>query len=380
MKLAEICPSLLVKDSHRKGPPHTHTPLQVSHILRFLLKPLLGDDSMLYYQFKKFKETFWVATETSFLRSYLWKWKRSLNAGVRGKCDPTRCFDWILRCLLWCVFQVSWFRLETALALVVLPLPGFDHQVFCIIVGRIQCVLEEDGRNYLSTKKKIFRSSQLPAEWWWWWWWWCVRVLCARVLCAPVLCRGVFGGHVLAAVLLRLCFLWWYGCCGDAVCDGGAFCSGIFLEMVLLVVAFLWWSFNTLKLRSFDQHTKAYSKLTLDLKSPSCPFTYWLSTVSPVVRIEICSDTKKEHNYAQVKPASSVNHVFKGSAHQSRPNLNHVMILERNLHKGAVAVSDVALFDVALRRFHQWWPAISAKICGTVSQRRSRLLYRHGHW
>ena len=33
-------------------------------------------------------------------------------------------------------------------------------------------------------------------------------------------------------------------------------------------------------------------------------------------------------------------------------------------NKGSVAVSDVPLFDVALRRFHQWWSAISAKICG----------------
>ena len=47
-------------------------------------------------------------------------------------------------------------------------------------------------------------------------------------------------------------------------------------------------------------------------------------------------------------------------------------------HKqGSVAVSDVALFDVSLCHFHQWWSAISAKICGTVSQRRSRLLNRH---
>lgn len=47
---------------------HTHTN-QASHILRFLLKPLLGDDSMLDYQLKNSKKhAGWLLKHHSFVR------------------------------------------------------------------------------------------------------------------------------------------------------------------------------------------------------------------------------------------------------------------------------------------------------------------------
>ena len=70
MKPVETCPSLFVKNAHCKGPPHTHTHTnQASHILRFLLKPLLGDDSMLDYQLKNSKKhAGWLLKHHSFVR------------------------------------------------------------------------------------------------------------------------------------------------------------------------------------------------------------------------------------------------------------------------------------------------------------------------